>query len=273
MDFQANAADQLLTYIKKNGEVPGWLEFASPSNLFKRTVSIVSDHFFWTNDLYAKHGYKIGSILLLIFLFLVFQWIKSLDKAVRGIYVLGVIQIGLPVLFLFAAAVNAGTTSGFFLRYACFGLPFGIFISVGVFQYFLSQAIWYRIFACVFLLAQVYQLVQLFTPLYSDQKQKYTFSVGRGPNPYPIIAASIQAKYLPGDTVVYPSSKANLLDSKYLRNLVIDPLDAQNVNLYLNDTDSFIQRVDPYMQDSVLLKRKNGQVEVLFDFKKGKYRY
>ena len=273
MDFQANAADQLLTYIKKNGEVPGWLEFASPSNLFKRTVSIVSDHFFWTNDLYAKHGYKIGSILLLIFLFLVFQWIKTLDKTVRGIYVLGIIQIGLPVLFLFAAAVNAGTTSGFFLRYACFGLPFGIFISVGVFQYFLSQAIWYRIFACVFLLAQTYQLVQLFTPLYSDQKQKYTFSVGRGPNPYPIIAASIQAKYLPGDTVVYPSSKANLLDSKYLRNLVIDPLDAQNVNLYLNDTDSFIQRVDPYMQDSVLLKRKNGQVEVLFDFKKGKYRY
>jgi hypothetical protein len=116
-------------------------------------------------------------------------------------------------------------------------------------------------------------LVGLFVPLYSDQHQKYTFSVGRGPNPYPMIAASIQARYQVGDTVVYPSSKANLLDSKYLRNLVIDPLDAQNVNLYLNETDSFIQRVDPFMQDSVLIKKANGKVLVIFDFKKGKYRY
>jgi hypothetical protein len=273
MGFQANAAEQLISYIQKNGEIPGWLEFASPSNLFKRTISIFSDHFFWTNDLYAKHGFKIGTVLLLFFLFLIFKWIKSLDRASRGVHVLGVIQIILPSVFLFAAAVNAGTTSGFFLRYACFGLPFGIFISVGVFDYILKQAIWYRIIACIFLLAQTYQLVGLFVPLYSDQHQKYTFSVGRGPNPYPMIAASIQARYQVGDTVVYPSSKANLLDSKYLRNLVIDPLDAQNVNLYLNETDSFIQRVDPFMQDSVLIKKANGKVLVIFDFKKGKYRY
>lgn len=273
MDFQANAAEQLITYIQKNGEIPGWLEFASPSNLFKRTISIFSDHFFWTNDLYAKHGFKIGTVLLVCFIFLLFKWIKSLDRSSRGVYLLGVIQIVLPSVFLFAAAVNAGTTSGFFLRYACFGLPFGIFISVGIFDYMLKQAIWYRIFACIFLLAQTYQLVSLFVPLYSDQHQKYTFSVGRGPNPYPMIAAAIQSTYQAGDTVVYPSSKANLLDSKYLRNLVIDPLDAQNVNLYLNETDSFIQRVDPFMQDSVLIKKANGKVLVIFDFKKGKYRY
>jgi hypothetical protein len=273
IDFQANAAEQLITYIQKNGEIPGWLEFASPSNLFKRTISIFSDHFFWTNDLYAKHGFKIGTVLLVCFFFLLFKWIKALDRSSRGVYVLGVIQIVLPSVFLFAAAVNAGTTSGFFLRYACFGLPFGIFISVGIFDYMLKQAIWYRIFACIFLLAQTYQLVSLFVPLYSDQHQKYTFSVGRGPNPYPMIAAAIQSTYQVGDTVVYPSSKANLLDSKYLRNLVIDPLDAQNVNLYLNETDSFIQRVDPFMQDSVLIKKANGKVLVIFDFKKGKYRY
>jgi hypothetical protein len=273
MGFQANAADQLLTFIQKNGEIPGWLEFATPSNLYKRTISIFSDHFFWTNDLYAKQGFRIGTVLLVVFLFLIFKWLKSLDRTNRGVYMLGVIQIILPIVFLFIAAVNAGTTSGFFLRYACFGLPFGIFLSVGVMEYIMKQAIWYRIFACIFLLAQTYQLVWLFVPLYSDQHQKYTFSVGRGPNPYPVIAASIQANYQVGDTVVYPSSKANLLDSKYLRNLVIDPLDAQNVNLYLNETDSFIQRVDPFMQDSVVIKKANGKVLVIFDFKKGKYRY
>jgi hypothetical protein len=273
MGFQANAAEQLITYIRKNGEIPGWLEFATPTNLFKRTISILSDHFFWTNDLYAKHGFKIGTVLLVGFLMLIYKWVKSLDRASRGVYVLGIIQISLPIFFLFAAAVNAGTTSGFFLRYACFGLPFGIFLSVGLFDYILKQAIWYRIFAFVYLLAQTYQLVALFVPLYSDQHQKYTFSVNRGPNPYPIIAAKIQAQYQKGDTVVYPSSKANILDSKYLRNLVIDPLDAQNVNLYLNETDSFIQRVDPVIQDSVLIKKANGKVVVIFDFKKGKYRY
>lgn len=273
MGFQANAADQLLTFIQKNGEIPGWLEFATPSNLFKRTISIFSDHFFWTNDLYAKHGFKIGTVLLVFFFFLIFKWIKTLDRTSRGVYVLAVIQIILPVVFLFVAAVNAGTTSGFFLRYACFGLPFGIFLSVGVMDYIMKQAIWYRIFACLFLFAQTYQLVVLFVPLYADEHQKYTFSVGRGPNPYPVIAASIQSQYQVGDTVVYPSSKANLLDSKYLRNLVIDPLDAQNVNLYLNETDNFIQRVDPFMQDSVLIKKPNGKLIVIFDFKKGKYRY
>ena len=67
MGFQANAAEQLITYIRKNGEIPGWLEFATPANLFKRTISILSDHFFWTNDLYAKHGFKIGTVLLIGF--------------------------------------------------------------------------------------------------------------------------------------------------------------------------------------------------------------
>ncbi len=271
--FQADAAEQLLAYIHQVGEVPGWLELSTPSNLFKRTISIWSDYFVWTNDLYIKMGYKIGAILLLIFAFLIYKSIASLDKAKRGIYLLGVIQILLPVFFLFVAAVNAGTTSGFFLRYACFGLPFGIFLSVRLFEYSIQQSIWIKIFAILFLTIQSVNLIQQFLPLYSDKKQKYTYSVNRGPNPYPIIAAKIEKIYELGDTIVYPSWKSKVLPSKHTMGRMIDPVDAQNVNFYFNPNAQYIQRVDAFMHDSILIKRKNGDVILIFDFKNGKYRY
>jgi uncharacterized membrane protein len=63
MQFQADAAEQLLSFIKANGEIPGWLEYATPQNLFKRTISIISDQFIWTNDIYNKYGYKMGQSL------------------------------------------------------------------------------------------------------------------------------------------------------------------------------------------------------------------
>lgn len=271
--FQADAAKQLLDFIHANGEVAGWLELSTPANLYKRTISIWSDQFAWTNDLYAQHGYKVGSVLFFAFVYLIYQWIKDLPKEKRGIYSLGLIQLILPVIVLFAAAVNSKTTSGFFLRYASFGLPFGIFMSVAWFEYVLKKAIWYRILASLFLFFQTYHLIQLFLPLYSDQKQKYTYSQHRGPNPYPKIAAQIKANYQVGDTVIYPSNKANLLNSIHMRDRIIDPLDAQNVNLYFDGNETFIQRVDPDLRDSILIKRRNGQNVLIFDFKKGKYRY
>ena len=273
MQFQADAAEQLLGYIKANGEIPGWLELSTPSNIFRRTVSILSDQFLWTNDLYGKYGYKIGTIALSAFIFGVFVWLRKITFEDRKIYLLGLIQILLPVFFLFLAAIKAGTTSGFFLRYASFGLPFGIFISVGFLSDQWNKGIWLKAIICIFLISQTYFLVQMFIPLYSDKPQKYTYSHDRGPNPYIKIASLIKEKYKSGDTVVYPSSMANFFDSKHMRNRIIDPTDAQNVNLYLDEKDSFIQRVDSYNRDSIMLNKSNGQKLLIFDFEKGKYRY
>jgi hypothetical protein len=273
LQFQADAAEQLLGFIKANGEIPGWLELSTPSNIFRRTVSILSDQFLWTNDLYGKYGYKIGTIALTTFLFGIFTWLRKIDFEERKIYIFGLIQISLPVIFLFIAAIKAGTTSGFFLRYASFGLPFGIFISVGFLAYQWNKGIWSKAVICLFLVSQIYFLVQMFLPLYSDKPQKYTFSHDRGPNPYIKIADLIKQKYKSGDTVVYPSSMANFLDSKHMRNRIVDPTDAQNVNLYFSEKDQFIQRVDSYNRDSIMLIKSNGQKVLIFDFKKGKYRY
>lgn len=271
--FQSDAAEQIMNFIKTNGEIPGWLELSSPSNLFKRTIAILSDQFVWTNDLYDPHGYKIGGVLLLGFIFLLFTWYKTVNVQAKKTFLFAFIQILFPVVLLFVAAVRAGTTSGFFLRYASFGLHFGIFISVAVLKYVLERAIWIKLILGTFFVIQTVNLVRLFLPLYSDQKQKYTFSTNREPNPYPKIAQKINEIYQIGDTVIYPSNTEVFLKSKYTNLNEINTVDAQNVNLYFSGKEAFIQRVDPNNRDSVMIYKKDGQKLLIFDFQKGKYRY
>ena len=118
-----------------------------------------------------------------------------------------------------------------------------------------------------------YFLILQIKPLYTDSRQKYTFSSNRGINPYPIIANKIIKSYTPGDTVLYPSKLNNFLNAKNLKDRLADVSDAQLVNLYLDDTFNFIQKIDTAYKDSVILKKANGQKVLIFDFEKGKYRY
>jgi hypothetical protein len=183
------------------------------------------------------------------------------------------IQIILPIIFLVLAAINAGTTTGFFLRYASFSIPFGIFISVGVVDYLMKQNVWIKSLSILFVIIQAYFLIFQIKPLYTDSRQKYTFSSNRSINPYPIIANKIIKSYEPGDTVLYPSKLNNFLNAKNLKNRLADVSDAQLVNLYLDGTFNFIQKIDTAYKDSVILKKANGQKLLIFDFEKGRYRY
>ncbi len=271
--YQADAAQQYRDYIQNHGEIPGWIEASRPSILFKKVVSIFSDQFIWTNDLYINYGYKIGAFLIVIYGFILNRWMKNLSKEERKFYFFGLLQIILPMVVLFFSAINAKTTTGFFLRYASFGLPFGIFISLGLFRYLLNQHIWIKIVCGIFLITQVFTFFKLIKPLYKDQKQKYTFSVGREANPYPTIAKKIQLNYQSGDTVYYPSRFNNLLESKELSKLNVDVVDAQLVNLYLSTKDLFIQKIDLKLKDSILIRGINGRRLLIFDFKNGRYRY
>ncbi|MHA8105257.1 glycosyltransferase family 39 protein [Aquirufa nivalisilvae] len=271
--YQADAAKQYREFLEHSGPIAGWIEPATAGNLYKRTVSILSDQFLWTNDLYVRHGFKIGAICLLLFGVGVISWLKSLSKEVRSFYIFGIIQIAFPVLVLILSAINAGTTTGFFLRYASFGLPFGIFISVGLAEYAFQQAIWIRIVSSIFLFIQVNYLVQILLPLYSDKVQKYTFAHDRRSNPYIEIAHKIKQQYQVGDTVIYPSKMNNFLNSAHLQVRAADVSDAQLTNVYFEPTDLYVQKIDTLIQDSVLLKKKNGRRLLIFDFKKGKYRY
>jgi hypothetical protein len=65
----------------------------------------------------------------------------------------------------------------------------------------------------------------------------------------------------------------NFLNSKHLAGGTYSVADAQLVNLYLSPSDKFVQRIDTLRKDSVILKRKNGEQILIFDFNQGKYRY
>jgi hypothetical protein len=54
---------------------------------------------------------------------------------------------------------------------------------------------------------------------------------------------------------------------------VADVSDAQLVNLYFNSELNFVQKIDTIYKDSVILKKKDGQKILIFDFKQGKYRF
>lgn len=271
--YQADAAEQYRNYLQLNGPITGWIEPSSPTILYKKIVSILSDQFFWTNDLYQKYGYKIGGVLLLAFIVAIYNWIKSLAPKEKDFYVWGILQILFPVVILTIAAINAKTTTGFFLRYASFSLPFGIMISVGFTEYLFKQGIWIRSLGLFWAVIQLVSLIGLFLPLYQDKPQKYTFSHHRQQNPYPVIAQKIKNHYQQGDTVWIPSKVNNFLHSKALEGTNIDVKDAQLINLYLSESDSILERINPKYQDSVLIKKKNGKLILIFDFQNGKYRY
>lgn len=274
--YQADAGKQYLSFLQTNGPIKDWIEAASPGNLVKRTVSILSDYFFWTNDLYARQGVKFGGILLLIFGFFVIRWIKNIeDASMKRLYTFAGIQIFFPVFVLILTALKAGTTTGFFLRYASFGLPFGIFISAGFADYILRLPIWYRSLGILLMFIQLYFLVFQFSPLYQDQKQKYTNTAGRTRmrNPYPLIADRIRANYSVGDTVLYPTRRTNFLNSQHIDMNSVDVSDAQLVNVYFNGNEPFYQKIDTTYQDSVMLQKKNGRRLLIFDFRQGSLRY
>lgn len=271
--YQSDAGAQYLAYLNVNGPIPGWIEAANFGNLLKRTVMILSDMFFWTNDLYAKQGYRFGGVALVLFGYGIYTWLKEFASEKRRFYIFGIIQILLPIIVLIGTAIKAGTTTGYFIRYAGFGLPFGIFISVGFLEYVFQKPIWIRLVSGLFVFIQAYFLVFAFLPIYQDKPQKYTSSTGRIKNPYIQIADKLHAQYAEGDTILYPSQVTNFLNSKHLAGGSYNVADAQLVNLYLSPSDKFIQRIDTLRKDSVILKRKNGTEVLIFDFNQGKYRY
>jgi hypothetical protein len=198
---------------------------------------------------------------------------KIKEKNERNFYIFGLIQIFLPVLVLIITAIDAGTTTGFFLRYASFGIPFGIFLSAGLIEHLFKSNIWIKSLCALVVITQLYFLIFQIKPLYSDSHQKYTFSENRSENPYPLIAEKIIRSYQPGDTVLYPSKMNNFLNAKNLQGRVADVSDAQLVNLYFTKELNFVQKIDTIYKDSVILKKKDGQKILIFDFKQGKYRF
>jgi uncharacterized integral membrane protein len=273
LGYQADAASKYLAYLKSNGPIQGWIEPSTFVNITKRTIAILSDQFLWTNDIYNKKGFQFGGVVLLLFAAGIYSWLKNAKPNVKGFYTFCLIQILLPILILILAAINAGTTTGYFIRYASFSLPLGIFVSVGYLRFLYTKSIWIRIIASLHLLIQIYFQVEIFRALYDDAPQKYTFSHDRLPNPYPVIASKIVSSYRTGDTIVYPSVQNVAFTNQKPEEKNYNTSDAQLVNLYLPQKAQYIQRIDKNMQDSVIIRGIRGRKILLFDFAKHPIRY
>jgi hypothetical protein len=127
--------------------------------------------------------------------------------------------------------------------------------------------------AGLFVFIQMYFQVAIFSALYSDAPQKYTFSNHRAPNPYPLVASKIKTTYQPGDTIIYPSAQSPGFVKSDSSKRVYNTSDAQLVNLYLPEDAKYIQRIDLRNQDSILIRGAHGRRIVLFDFAKNPHRY
>jgi hypothetical protein len=273
LGYQADAAAKYLTYLKANGPIQGWIEPSTAINLVKRTIAILSDQFIWTNDIYIKKGYQFGGVALLLLTIGMYNWLKKERKQISKFYLFCLAQILLPILVLVLAAINAGTTTGFFIRYASFSLPLGILLSVGYLRFLFSKSIWIRLVAGLHILIQLYFQVEIFRHLYDDAPQKYTFSSNRLPNPYPVIAEKIVSLYQPGDTIIYPSVQNVAFSTKQSKTRNYNTVDAQLVNLYLPKDANFVQLIDKEIQDSILIRGVKGRKLLLFDFAKHPVRY
>lgn len=273
LGYQADAAAKYVAYIQAHGPIQGWIEPSTFGNVSKRTISILSDQFLWTNDIYLKKGYRFGGVALLIFAYGIYRWLKVENKPLRGFYLFCLLQILLPIVVLIAAAINAGTTTGYFIRYASFALPLGIFVSVGYLRHLFRQTIWIRLLASLYVFIQMYFQVEIFSALYSDAPQKYTFSNHRAPNPYPLVASKILTTYQAGDTIVYPSAQSGGFVKSDTTKRVYNTSDAQLVNLYLPEDAQYIQRIDLQSQDSILIRGAHGRRIVLFNFAHNPHRY
>ena len=104
---------------------------------------------------------------------------------------------------------------------------------------------------------------------------KYNYrDKARNENPYPVIANKLMEQYQTGDTIVYPSYTKIIFEADiYTKNIKKSFLDAQYVNLYLPHDAEYVQTVNAFEPNKILLKKTNGTSIEIFDFKGDNFRY
>ncbi len=252
-----------------------FIEVATWDRLFKRSISILSDFFIFTNNIYNDFGYKISVLaVLIVILFACFLVYKKSNLIERKLIAFCGLIAFLPFLFSLISTYSAGVMTGFYFRYTSFGLPF---ISVLVswillksFQYFKPLGV----FLSLIVIFQLYKFSLIFINFYQDLPQKYTASINRVENPYISIAEKIKSSYEKGDTLIYPSKYANVFSAvSDGKDEEFDNKDAQLINLYLPKDAEYIQRINKNEPNKVLLRKSNHQTIELFDFEGAKFRY
>ncbi len=274
IQYQKEAADLYQNYLETVGAIPGWIEPPHFDVLSKRTIGILSDYFFLTNNLYSQFGYKIGLVLLLAFFYFVYRCFFFFQEKEKLFFQFSLFQLGFAVIFLVSSAIFAGSTAGFFIRYISFFIPQIILLCAS-----LLWVVWrknkpfFKFLAILWLGIQLNTAIQIIEKLHQDRQNKYVFSHDRESNPYIKAAGILNKIYVAGDTILHPSNPEKFLGRDNIDSVNFNINDAQWLNLYLDKNKTFIQRLNTLNRDSIILKKSNGKELVIFDFKGTQYRY
>lgn len=208
--------------------------------------------------LYNNHKLQFCILSVSIFaLSFIYDIHKNADAKQKNrlwlLYMVGLI----PTLFLILMSFKNGHTYGITQRYSGFSFPYIIIIIALLLQYFTKLPSEFRILVFAFIGIQFFLVGQRLDEFYQDKSLKYNyFAVPRPKNPFMQAAALINAQYQPGDTVLYPAKRYEMLSEMDRTFLPYSVRDAQLTNMYLPKKATYTQRIDTTQSDKILLIRK-----------------
>ena len=210
---------------------------------------------------------------ILLYLFIDY-WRKNREESIKKYVIFMLILALLPTIFLVIMTFKNGHTFGLTQRYSGFSFPYAIIlIGITLIQASrlkpLNYVIW-GIFAI-----HLYFVAMTTKDVLNDVSMKYNYrDKARNENPYPIIAQKLIGQYQQGDTIVYPSYTKIIFEADiYTKNIKKSFLDAQYVNLYLPHDAEYVQTINVFEPNKILLKKTNGTSIEIFDFKGDTFRY
>lgn len=161
-----------------------------------------------------------------------------------------------PTLFLILMSFKNGHTYGLMQRYSGFSFPYVIILLSLLLQYYNTIKVEFKTLLYVGLACQLYFVSLRLVEFYEDRSPKYGyFATPRAPNPYYEAAQDIQKLYQPGDTILYPASRYEILSEMDRTFLPYSVQDAQVTNLYLPKDAQYVQVMDTTQTTHILLKK------------------
>ena len=224
--------------------------------------------------LYQSAQYRFVGLSVAIILFVLFLR-DAFDPAnkLRRNYLIVLILATVPLCFLVVFASQDQNTFRIQHKYVGYSMAFALVLVGLAIKKMWRYPNWVRLPMAAVLVVQLAYVGQTLQTIWGDTAVRYTlFATPRVPNPYVKLARAIVQKYADGDTILYPSYQGD--DFAYtVEAATFSTIDAQLTNFYLPKNARFIQRIDRREPNKVVLKKANGQQQILFDFKGRTYRY
>ena len=218
--------------------MPGDPPYALPVNTRNIATGMVQTWLHVFGNRIQDMGYRIREIgvlllipLLLVAFLIVAKWKRS-REGFRPLFILFVF-IAAQALFAVTASVRAGHCLSFLPQYALFVIPYAMVLLGWSVSEIVGPRVRSRSIGVIAFLA--YGLVCML-----GLKVTYSNPLGKFPGKNEALEAAhvIEARYIPGDTV-----------------LVRSAMEARSINLYLTGKAPIIQRIDPSLPEMISLNK------------------